>query len=673
MINANDGGGNVSFNNGASWSRQDNQVTAQFYRVITDNQFPYRVYAGQQDNSSVSIASRTNGRGITEKDWTRSAGGESAFLAFDENNPEKVYGGSYQGNISYHHVPTGVSKDIMAYPVMGLGTIAKNMKYRFNWNSPIVASPQDPKIIYHGGNHVLMTNDEGKSWKEISPDLTRNDKEKQGPGGEPYTNEGAGGENYNTITYISASPHAHGVLYVGTDDGLVHITKDGGNNWNNITPPAVDESLINAIEVSPHDPAKVYITVTRYKWNDKRPAMYVSSNYGDTWVERTQGIARDSYIRVVREDRKVPGLLYGGTEQGLYVSNDTGMSWQPMQLNLPLSPINDLALRDNDLIVATSGRAFWILDDLSSIQSAANEKSNESTHIISPKATYKYGLNSSSRLTPGVGQNPLPGVILDYYLSEDMDSSNLRLEISDSEGSLLRTYTNKKDKDNPGAQVLKSKKGLNRFNWNMRTSDLPKVKGLKLLQLSGHTVPPGQYTATLIAEADTTSALITILAYPALDFSQADFDEQYQFMNDASDVFKEVHDAVNKMNKVKKQLTSQKSNIKALDNTTDLVALNDSITSTIDTWLEELIQPKHQTFQDIINFENQINAELLDLIGRADGIIPAVSAGSKLRLEDLSHEWNTYKTHMQSMILDPLTAYNTLYKELKIPGIVVPE
>ena len=313
MINANDGGANISFDMGKSWSRQDNQVTAQFYRVITDNQFPYRVYGGQQDNSTVSILSRTNSRGIGNKDWNPVAGGESAFIAFDENNPTKVYGGSYQGNISYYDTETGLTKDIMAYPVIGLGTLPSEMKYRFNWNAPIVACPQDPSFIYHGGNHVLKSSDSGKTWEEISPDLTRNDKSKQGPGGEPYTNEGAGGENYNTISYLVSSPHAQGTLVVGSDDGLVHITQNDGVDWKNITPSGLTESLINSIEVSPHAPGTIYLSVTKYKWNDFTPIIYKSTNYGQSWKMINKGIDSEAYVRVVREDHQVKDLLYAGT------------------------------------------------------------------------------------------------------------------------------------------------------------------------------------------------------------------------------------------------------------------------------------------------------------------------------------------------------------------------
>lgn len=672
IINSNDGGANVTFNDGKSWTQQDNQLTPQFYRVITDNQFPYRVYAGQQDNSSVSIASRTNGSGISNKDWTRSAGGESAFLAFDENNPTKIYGGSYQGNMSMYDVETGISKDVMAYPVLGLGSIAKDMKYRFNWNSPIVACPQNPNVMYHGANHVLMTDDGGDSWREISPDLTRNDKSRQGPGGEPFTNEGAGGENYNTIAYLAVSPHEAGLLYVGTDDGYIHLTRDNGANWTNITPPKVGELLVNCIEVSPHDPAKVIASLTAYKWNDKTPLVYTSDNYGKSWKKQTKGIASDHYIRAVREDKKVKGLLYAASEQGLYISTDNGQNWSPMQLNLPVSPLNDLTIRDNDLVIATSGRGFWILDDLSSIQSYAMDMNKNVINIIQPKTSVKYGLYASTSKRPGLGQNPLPGVILDYYLPEVNDSTTVEIHIKDGD-KVIRKYSSKKDKKKPEISHIKIQKGMNRMHWNMRKQNWPKVKGLYMVQgLTGHTVPPGSYSAELIAGKDTSRTSIEIIAYHKIGASQAEHHEQYAFNNELEATFTDIHQSVNRINQVKSQLKSQKNYLKKVDDTEALVSLNDSLTKKIDLWLEDLIQPKQRTSQDIINFENQINSELLDLKGRNDGLYPKVTQGSQKRKADLLAEWQGYKSKMDEIIMD-IISYDKKYKDMDIPVLIIPK
>jgi len=320
MINANDGGANISFNGGNSWSSQKNQPTAQFYRVITDNRFPYYVYGGQQDNSSVAIPSATSGRGIDWSDWYRVAGCESAYLAFDPDNPIDVYGGCYQGLIEKFNVITKKSRSIMAYEYLGLGSVAKDQKFRFNWNAPIVASPHDPNTIYHAGNVVFKTQNGGDSWDIISPDLTRNEIQKQDLGSIPFTNEAAGGEVYNTIMYLVESPHEPGILWSGSDDGLIHMTKDGGKNWKNITPKGMDEGIVNAIELSPHHLGTAYVAFTRYKFGDLSPYIYKTTNYGKSWILKTKGIEKDAFVRVVREDPIKSNLLYAGTETGLYLS-----------------------------------------------------------------------------------------------------------------------------------------------------------------------------------------------------------------------------------------------------------------------------------------------------------------------------------------------------------------
>ena len=385
LINSNDGGANISFNGGKSWSSQQNQPTAQFYRVITDNLVPYNVYGGQQDNSAIAIASRTNDGGIDWKDWYSVAGGESAFIAFDPNNPETVYGGTYQGNISKWTKTSREQKQIKEYPELGLSIAPKDAKYRYNWNAPIISSPHNRAIIYHAGNVVFKTTDEGISWATISPDLTKNETEKHGPGGGPYTNEAAGGENYNTLTSLVESEHEEGVLYAGSDDGLLHITKNGGSTWENITPKGIKDGIINSIDISPHNPAKAYVVIMRYKSMDLNSYIFKTSNYGQNWTKIVNGLEDpNGFVRVVRADKKRAGLLYAGTETGLCVSNDDGAHWQRLKLNLPIVAINDLTIQDNDLVAATSGRGFWILDDLGVLQNMSTDQKSVQTQSNLP-------------------------------------------------------------------------------------------------------------------------------------------------------------------------------------------------------------------------------------------------------------------------------------------------
>jgi photosystem II stability/assembly factor-like uncharacterized protein len=679
MILSNDGGACISFNGGDSWSSQQNQATAQFYRVITDEQFPYKVYGGQQDNSAIEIPSRTRSGGITWKDWRSTAGGESAFIAFDDpKNPRYVYGGSYQGNISVYDNKTGTYKDIMAYPVAGLGTLAKEMRYRFNWNAPIVAQPQDPSILYHGGNVVLRSADGGDSWKEISQDLTRNDTTKQEAGGYPFTNEGAGGENYNTISYMVASPHQAGELWVGTDDGFVWRTTNDGANWENVTPPNIGEVLINAIEVSPHDANTAYLAVTNYKFNDFRPGMYVTTDGGKTWTNRVNGIEDESFVRVVREDHKQKGLLYAGTERGLYVSFDAGLNWEALQLNLPVSPILDLTIRDNDLVVATSGRAFWILDDLSAVQQSEG-KLADAPILFQPKPTYRYNLSGGGGREFGA-DNPAPGIVFDYYLPEEMDTSDLKIEVLAADGTVLRSYSNQKDKGfkswpggPPAPQVIPSKDGVNRFNWDLRRAQLPAVDGVFILgDYRGGLVPPGTYTLRLSAPSDTIEVKAELLADPTLEATPADYAAQQAILLPVEAMVKDIHVSVNRMRKVKGQLASLNSLLKEFDDTADLIASGTMIVDHITSWEENLIQPEQKTFQDVINFPNQLNAELMNLKSRVDGAVPAATAGAKLRLADLRSVWSLHQVALQKIISEEVAGFNAKYKEMGLPALILP-
>ena len=673
IINSNDGGANISFDNGQSWTRQDNQSTAQFYRVIADNRFPYHIYGGQQDNSAIAIASRTNGGSIGNKDWYSVAGGESAFIAFDANKPDLIYGGSYQGNISTFNQVSKARKDIMHYPVVGLGTIPKDMKYRFNWNAPIVSSVQDPSVIYHGGNVVLKTTNKGLSWEEISPDLTRNDTTKHGPGGFPFTNEGAGGENYNTISYIACSPHQQGELWVGTDDGLMHITQDDGKNWKNISPNGIGECLINSIEVSPHDPGTAYAAVTKYKFNDFKPLIYITQDYGSTWNLKTNGIANEDYVRVVREDKRRKGLLYAGTEKGLYISFNNGDNWQKSEMQLPISPINDLYIQDNDLIVATAGRGFWILDDLSFMQQWDLNAPNAMS-LFKPKATYKYGLNVSPRAPSLSGQNPLAGVIIDYYLPAKMDSSTINLIIRNSSGDTIRMYSNKKNAKEKGMPLLSTHKGLNRFNWNLKKGKLPEVKGVKVfLGGSNHTVAPGNYTMELNSANDTLTSAFKVLADPNLKAPLEEFVEQENILNQIEATHVDIHNEVNRMRKVKAQLESWNSILDNEEGTDSLIEVAGNLLEEITIWEEDLIQPKQKTFQDVINFPNQLNVELLNLMSRADGHEPKVNAGVKTRLADLLKQWESHKEILNKLISHDVANFNSYFRTLEIPALIIPK
>ena len=659
IILANDGGACVTFNGGTSWSPQNNQPTAQFYRVIADNQFPYNLYAGQQDNSTVAIASRTMGGGISEEDWYPVAGGESAFIAFDPDNPDQVYGTSIQGIISVWDADTDTEKSIMAYPSLNLGRLPKDMKYRFNWNNPIVAKPQNPNTLYYGAQLLLKTTNGGMSWSEISPDLTRNDSTLHGDGGVPYTNEAAGGEVYNTISYIAPSPKEEGLIWVGTDDGLIQMTRNEGNDWQNVTPPGLEESLINAIEVSPHDSGSVYVAVTRYKFDDLRPMIYHTNNYGATWKRIDKGIASDHFVRVVRADPKQKDLLYAGTERGLYVSLNGGKNWHPFQSNLPQTPITDLFIQDNDLIAATSGRAFWILDDLGALQQSKGLPDTTKLHLYQPKPSYKFTVAAPSQAPANLGQNPRNGVIFDYYLPHSWtDSTELQLDILDTNGDIIRTISNQKPEKfktweggPPPPQVLPSKPGLNRFNWDLRRETLPAVDGLFVMgDYRGHLVAPGNYTFRLTSDTIVLETPVVVLADPRLNATPEEHFQQQALLMNIEYTVKDIHESVSRLRSVKRQLQDRLDLIGEDEKLEELIALGKEVGKELDEWEQTLVQPKQETFQDVINFRNQLNAELLYLKAQADSYTPALTKPVQDRWVELESMWLSQKNKMVRII-----------------------
>ena len=678
---ADDGGVEISSNGGKSWSTLNNQPTAQFYRVNVDHRFPYWVYGGQQDNTSVMIASRTNGPGITDKDWMPAAGCESAYLAFDPENPQLIYGGCYQGYIEVLDTRTNESKDVQAYPSINLGIEPKQMKYRFNWNAPIVTSPHNVNTIYHAANVLLKTTNGGLNWDIISPDLTRNDTTKQGPGGGPLTNEGAGGENYNTIYYVIESPIEKDVIWTGSDCGLVHITKNGGKNWKNVTPKGLPECLINSIETSPHQKGTAYISATRYKFNDYAAYTYKTTDYGETWTKINDGVQADDFIRVIREDKKVKGLLYAGGERGFYVSDNGGAKWKKTQLNLPVVPVTDLILYNNDMIAATAGRAFWILDDVSAIQQGILE--NKSLKIFTPKVTYHF--NSSGGI-PGldagraIGQNPPDGVIIDFTLPEKADTNTVSLQIFDAQSKLLRSYTNKKDSTfkpysggPPAAFMLPAEKGFNRFAWDMRTSVIsPDIAGAYVYgDYRGFKVAPGTYKAVLKYKNNASQTEFDVLPDPNIKTDPAAWTEQQAILERIIGNITEMHKSVNDMRKVKKQIDNYNEQLKDKPELKGLVDAGKTLVKKIDEWESNIVETRIKNFQDVINWPSRLNAEFFNLRGLIDTHDPRVTQGIKTRLNDVEAQWGNYKKVLNEDVKKRIDDYNTLFKSKNLPALVM--
>ncbi|MGH9434200.1 MAG: WD40/YVTN/BNR-like repeat-containing protein, partial [Terriglobia bacterium] len=482
MIAGNDGGVAISVDGAKTWTPQNNQPTAQFYHVVTDNRFNYYVYGAQQDNSTVAIASRTSHGTIGRQDWYGVGGGESGYIAPDPRDPNIVYAGSYDGLITRYDLKNGQMQDVTPWPENPMGLGAAGLKYRFQWTMPIVISLHDPNVIYAGGQVLFRSSDGGASWSVISPDLTRNDKSKQGTSGGPLIQDNTSVEYYDTIFAIAESPVMKGQVWVGSDDGLVHLTRDGGKTWTDVTPQQMPAwSRVDLIEASPYDAATACLAIDRHKLDDLRPYIYVTRDYGKSWSEITNGIPATSFVHAVREDPVKRGLLYAGTESGVFVSFDDGAHWQSLQLNLPTAPVRDLAVKRDDLVAATHGRAFWILDDIAPLRQLSSQITQSNVYLFKPSATYRNHSGGGFPIHGPYGQNPPGGAMIDYYLkSAAGPKDDVKLEILDSQGKTVRSYSNKKQKEAgsplanefPGfsrrGETLPAKAGLNRFVWDLR-------------------------------------------------------------------------------------------------------------------------------------------------------------------------------------------------------------
>ena len=675
MIIANDGGAAVSYNYGKSWSPQNRMATAQFYRINTDNLFPYNIYGGQQDNSSVKISSLALGSGgINEQNWSASAGGESAFLAFNPDNPRYVLGGSYLGTIEILDTKAKASTQIMAAPIQYLGRDSKDMKYRYNWNAPIIWSQHEKNTFYHGAQLLLKTSDNGKNWSEVSPDLSNNEKEKQGKGGGPYTNEAVGAENYGTLSYVTESPHEQGVIWTATDDGVLQLTKNGGKTWELVTPKNLPETLINSIEVSPHDKATAYIATTRYKFNDYTPAIYKTTNYGKSWVNISSGIPSGAFTRVVREDTQQKNLLFAGTELGMYISWNGGKVWKSFQLNLPITPITDLKISHNDLTIATMGRSFWVLDDLGLLRQFEGNKTT--FKLLTPEdaiiGNWRSQLNYSSENFSGTddseGVNPANGVVFYYYLPRKSKNKELTLEIKDKDRNIVRTIRSKSNLNYqryPGGPspepTLSNNIGLNRFVWDMRHQSLPGIPTAYIEgSYRGHKAMPNLYSALLKQEDKISEVSFSILPNPLYNISKDEYLETHKFKIITEANLTDMHNRVNKLKKTQRQLIKIIKELPEEQKYIGLKSKGEAIIQQLKSWDEDMVQRKSKAYDDVENFPNKFTAEYIFLMNQNDSSIPRVNSASKNRLEELNKEWIELKNRSEELIQKVIPAYNKL-------------
>ncbi len=687
MIESNDGGANVTTDGGRNWTEQD-QATAQFYRVALDQDFPYNIYGAQQDNSTVKIPSRTADFNINETHWYDVGGGESGWIAPHPENSNIIFAGSYGGFLTRYDHRTKQLRNVNVYPDNPMGAGAEAMKYRFQWNYPILFSPHktDGKYpLYAAGNILFKSMDEGQSWTAISPDLTTNDKSKQGSSGGPISQDNTSVEYYCTIFTVAESTVTPGVIWAGSDDGLVHVTRDDGKNWDKVTPKGMPEWIqINSIEASPFDAGTAYVAATAYKTDDYKPYLFKTTNYGKSWKKIVNGIANDAFTRVVREDPNRRGFLYAGTETGMYYSANDGENWQSLRLNLPIVPITDLAVhkREMDLVVATQGRSFYVLDNLPLLYQMADMQKGDA-FLFKPEDAYRTPGGGGFQFAPtaNFGANPPNGAVVHYYLKSR--PKEISLEFLDSTGKSIRKFTGKAQAEGTsqpptggsfgggaGEPPLPIEIGLNRFVWNYRLPNATGLPGLIMWggSLAGPRVAPGNYQVRFTVDGKTIAAEnFTVKADPRLETTQADFQKQFDFLSQTREKLSATHEAILEIRDVRKQLEDLTGRMKPEQK--DLKDQAAQIMKKLTAIEEELNQTKIKSGQDALNFPIKLNNKLAALASSVDSADYAPTAQSYDVYNDLAAKIDAQLTTLARIKSEDIAAFNKSFAEKNLPVI----
>ncbi len=735
MIEGNDGGACVSFNGGETWSTIYNQLTSQFYRIDTDNQFPYRVYATQQDNSSISVPSATEYGGIHWVDCYPVGTGESGDIVVHPDDPNITYIGAVgsspggSGALQRYDHRTRQIRLVNVWPEEYAGLGPKDLKYRFSWTFPIAFSPHDPDVLYTAGNLIFRSTDEGSSWEAISPDLTRNDTTKLGPSGGPITKDTSGAEHYATVYAFVESPHEAGVFWAGSDDGLIHISRDGGQNWSNITPPDLSEwSLISNIEASPHDPSTVYVAVTRYKLDDYQPYLYKTSDYGQTWSTISGSFPDGEITRVIREDPVCPGLIYVGTETGVYISLDDGVSWRRLQNSLPVVPVYDLKIKDGDLVAGTHGRSFWILDDLTPLRQLTEETAQVPAHLFEPRLTYRRWLQwavgmfrsetgknymmalgapatfyvdkspegERMRRYLDAGEGPPQGVIV-YYLLKDTLTDPVTLTFLDAGGEKIKTFTTKTEdsdeaKDDETSSEAKEDRyipvepGLNRFVWDMRYPDAQEVAIDSITEKptthpstppdrpeNGPLAAPGAYQVQLKVGDQTHTQSFALRKDPRLTASQTDLDAQFELWRQIRDKLSETNEAINNLRRIQRQVKEWTLRVSKMENAgnTAVSEAAEALQEKLKAIEGELIQTGADSIGDRLRMPKKLSGKLAGLISVVSVADFAPPKQAYDLFEHLSNQIDAQLDQLKSVIEEDVAAFNDLIREADVPAVVV--
>jgi photosystem II stability/assembly factor-like uncharacterized protein len=686
MINTNDGGATITVDGGKNWSTQMNQPTAQFYHVTADNDFPYRIYGAQQDNTTVGILTRSDHGSIDRPDWDAVGGGESGYIAVDPRDPNIVYAGSYFGHNTRFDRRTMQAQDVMQWPDDLDGHNAAGLKYRYTWTMPIVFSPHDPNILYNAAQYVFRSTDSGHSWQTISPDLTRNDKSKQQDSGGPITREQSSIEFYDIIFTVAESPKQTGVIWAGTDDGLIQITRDDGKSWTNVTPKAIPEwSLVSLIEASSHEAGTAYAAVDARKLDNFRPYIFKTTDFGKTWTSITSGIPDGAYVHAVREDPVRKGLLFAGTELGIYVSFDDGARWQPLQLNLPVTPVHDMVIHGNDLAIATHGRAFWILDDIAPLRQADAAVALSDAHLFKPSMATRSRMGHIKRRRYAFAENPPEGAILYYYLKEE-PKEPIKVEILDSTGKVIRTFSSeekKKEEDLEGefekeepVDQIPAKAGLNTFAWDLRYQEPVKIPKAVYDEgdPTGPLVLPGKYQVRLTAGGKTSSEPIEVAMDPRVKTSAADLQKQFDLMLTLRDRQDEMNKVILAIRDLRGQLLALEKrlgsgDLKAAAANKSLIVQSATLRKKTSELEHELINPEATASEDELNYPTKLNSKFGSLNQAVDSADAALTEGELGIFAEFDKQLETQLVKWREVAGSDVPALNAALRNANIPVV----
>ncbi|MGB8776327.1 MAG: hypothetical protein WCC78_19490, partial [Terriglobales bacterium] len=659
------------------------------YHVITDTRTPYYVYGSQQDNSTVAIASRSDDGAIGRDNWYTVGGGEAGYIAPDPRDPNIVYAGDYQGNLTRFDHRTNQVKDIAVWPELSDARGAAPLDHRFQWTAPIVISPQDPDTIYYGGERVFKTTDGGTHWEAISGDLTRNDKSKQQPSGGQVTIDDTGTEYYDTVFSIAPSPLSKGLIWAGTDDGLIQITRDEGQHWTNVTPKDLPEwSRISLIEASPHDAATAYVAVDRHQLDDLAPYIYKTTDYGATWTRITTGIPDGSFVRAVREDPRKKGLLYAGTERGVFVSFDDGAHWRSLQINLPITPVHDLVVKNDDLVLATHGRAFWILDDVSPLREFADSIAKEDMHLYRPTTAYRVHSGEGPSHFSFVGKNPPNGAVIYFYLKQTPKTEQeVKIEILDASGKVIRKYSSTKNEpldepldpdDKKPEKQIKPEEGLNRFVWDLHYEEANRVPGYFLWEYNdgakGPLALPGNYQVRLTANGKSVTVPFELKIDPRVTTAQSDLEQQFKLEMEVREQLNRVYEAVNQIQDVREQLTGLKKRLVPGDSTKAMFEGATALDAKLIAVRDPLINFKISASEDSLAYAPGIDAKLAFLSMAVSGFADSAPTASEYQeFDKLKKQTDELLANWDQVRNADIPTFQKLAEQQNIHSIYVPD